>query len=99
MPDVTFTIAQRRYTLRCAPGQQEHLRATAAELDRRVNALAAQMKGADDRHLLVLTAIGLLDALEDTAADRREAEALRAWATGVAGRLEGMVAALDQLVT
>lgn len=104
MPEVSFTIAQRTYTLRCAPGQEARLEAAAADLGGRVSALAARAGGGDDRQLLVIAALELIDALADARADaqteaagaaaaRAEAAALRAWAGSVAGRLERAAAA------
>jgi cell division protein ZapA len=63
MPDVTFSIGGRAYTLRCAAGQEDHLRQIAAAFDRRVQPIAAAMPGADDRHLLVIAGIAVLDEL------------------------------------
>ena len=100
MPEVSFTIAQRAYTLRCAPGQEARLEAAAADLGGRVAALAARAGGGDDRQLLVIAALELIDALNDAqaeaagaAAAKAEAAALRAWAGSVAGRLEQAAAA------
>mgnify|MGYP002635070846 CR=1 FL=1 len=64
MPDVSFSVGPRRYTLRCALGQEEHLRTVAAALDARVQPLARAAGGVDDRQLLVMAAIGLLDELQ-----------------------------------
>lgn len=104
MPDITFTIAQRAYTLRCAPGQEDHLRDLAAALDARVAPLAKSAPGADDRRLLVIAALEMLDALQrshsappnDTgrlAELERENAALRAWAGSIADRLDVLVTA------
>lgn len=72
MPDVTFSVASRRYTLRCAAGQEGHLQQLAALLDQRVQPLVSAVPGADDRQLLVIAAIALLDELQ---AARSEAPA------------------------
>jgi cell division protein ZapA len=63
MPDVTFSIGNRSYTLRCASGQEGHLRQMAAALDQRIQPIAEALVGADDRHLLVIAGIALLDEL------------------------------------
>lgn len=65
MPDVSFTIAQRPYTLRCAAGQEARLEAAATVLGDRVAALAARAGGGDDRRLLVIAALELMDALQE----------------------------------
>ncbi len=71
MPDVTFSVASRRYTLRCAAGQEGHLQQVAALLDQRVQPLASAVPGADDRQLLVIAAIALLDELQAASDDAR----------------------------
>ena len=63
MPDVSFSVGSRRYTLRCASGQEDHLLQLAADLDARVQPLAAQVRSKDDRQALVMAAIALLDEL------------------------------------
>ncbi len=63
MPDVTFSVGARRYTLRCAPGQEDHLLQIAASLDARVQPLAEVARNTDDRKLLVMAAIALLDEM------------------------------------
>ena len=101
MPDVSFTIAHRTYTLRCAPGQEARLQAAAADLSERVARLSARAGGGDDRQLLVIAALELIDALDEarkiadnarTEAEsaRTEAAALRAWAGGLADRLDAL---------
>lgn len=104
MPDISFTIAERAYTLRCAPGQEDHLRQLAAALDARVAPVAKSAPGADDRRLLVIAALEVLDemqrmqsgpATDSARLSDLEAEnaALRAWAGRVAGQLEALTAA------
>jgi cell division protein ZapA len=92
MPDISFSIAGRSYTLRCAPGQEPRLRAAAAALSERLAEHAQRMATADDRLLLVVAALDLLDRLggaeAQTAAARAEAADLRAWAGTLAARLE-----------
>ena len=63
MPDVTFTIAARRYTVRCAEGQEAHLRSLALDLDERLMPLVDRAPSADHRQLLVVAALALLDEL------------------------------------
>lgn len=71
MPDVSFTVGTRRYTLRCAVGQEDHLLQMAAALDARVQPLSAAARSLDDRQVLVMAAIALLD--EKAAAERSAA--------------------------
>ena len=103
MPDVSFTIANRPYTIRCAPGQEDQLQAAATRLAERVENLAARAGGTDDRRLLVIAALELIDALSDaenapgtaakeTSAAKAEAEALRTWAGSIADRLDAAIA-------
>lgn len=106
MPDISFTIAQRPYTLRCAPGQEARLEAAAADLSNRVAKLEARAGGGDDRRLLVIAALELLDALNEAetakaaAAEAAKAEvaALRAWAGTVAERIDTLSQGLEPLV-
>ena len=105
MPDVSFTIAQRPYTLRCAAGQEARLEAAAADLAERVASLAARAGGGDDRQLLVIAALELLDALHDAQAAKAETDAakaeaaeLRAWVGTVAERIDALSQGLDPLV-
>ncbi|MCA8929622.1 MAG: cell division protein ZapA [Alphaproteobacteria bacterium] len=64
MPDVSFSVGTRRYTLRCAAGQEDHLTDMAAALDSRVQTLSGGAPGAEERQMLVIAAIGLLDELQ-----------------------------------
>ena len=108
MPDVSFAIAGRTYTLRCAEGQEEHLIEMAGALDARVAPLAELTPGADDRRLLVVAALGILDeshapegeAGHDARIAELEAEnaTLRAWAGDLGKRLEVLAAGLEQAV-
>lgn len=110
MPDISFIIAQRTYTLRCAAGQEARLEAAAAELGERVDKLAARAGAGGDRQLLVIAALELLDALKgaeeravnqakgETEEARAEAAALRAWAGSMAARLDALAADGDPLV-
>lgn len=71
MPDVTFSVAGRAYRLRCAVGQEEQLRQTAAALDERVTPLVKLAPAADDRQLLVIAALELLDELNLLQAEQK----------------------------
>lgn len=91
MPDVSFTVGTRRYTLRCAPGQEEHLLQMAAALDARVQPLSAAARSLDDRQVLVMAAIALLD--EMAAADRSAAGAADGGRAAAADGTAGVEAA------
>ena len=82
MPDVTFSIGNRSYTLRCASGQEDHLRQMAAALDQRIQPIAEALPGADDRHLLVIGSIALLDELAAAQSAASESVAREATASG-----------------
>ncbi|MGY9054962.1 MAG: cell division protein ZapA [Alphaproteobacteria bacterium] len=97
MPNVSFTIAQRSYTLRCAAGQEAHLQATANALGERVDALASRTNSTDDRQLLVIIAIELLNTLQIAEANTPDAAELRLWARSMAERLDALSTSLDQL--
>ena len=94
MPDVTFSVASRRYTLRCAAGQEGHLQQVAALLDQRVQPLASAVPGADDRQLLMIAAIALLDELQAASDDANpqgeESAALRSMAESLQADCEAL---------
>jgi cell division protein ZapA len=86
MPNVSFSIGARSYTLRCAAGQEDHLRQMAAALNQRIQPLATAVTGADDRQLLVIAAIAILDEL--AAADAAKADTGGGSDDGASGNAE-----------
>lgn len=68
MNEVTITIGRRSYTVACAPGQEEHVRAMAAEVDERLRRLAGNQSTNDAKNML-FAAIILADELFETRRD------------------------------
>lgn len=102
MPDVTFNIANRPYTLRCAEGQQDRLLSTAERLGAHIDALAARTGSNDDRMLLVMAALELFAERGEESGGAAESEddnavALRAWANDVADRLDDLATEVERL--
>jgi cell division protein ZapA len=81
MSQVTVTVNSRSYAITCEPGQERHVQALAAELDRRVGAAARDLGQVGEARLLLLTALMLLDELA-------EAETRRAGAPATAQGLQ-----------
>lgn len=65
MNEVTLTIGRRSYTVACAPGQEEHVRAMGAEVDERLRRLAGNQSTNDAKNML-FAAIILADELFET---------------------------------
>jgi len=88
--DVTVSIFGTRYTLRSDAGSQT-LEELAAQVDARMREAAGHAGPASADRLAVLVALNLAD---DLARERRHASATVAGATGVADRLERLIAIL-----
>jgi cell division protein ZapA len=82
MSQITVTVNARSYAITCEPGQERHVQALAAELDRRVGAAARDLGQVGEARLLVLTALMLLDELTE-AGPRAAAAAEPATAQGL----------------
>ncbi len=72
MAQVTIRINGYSYTLGCADGQESHLEAMAAEIERRVERLKTASGPAGESRLLVLSALMLADELHDRKRDLEE---------------------------
>ncbi len=108
MPQVTVTVNNRSYAITCEPGQERHVQALAAELDRRVASTTHELGQVGEARLLLVTALMILDQLTDAEAraddptmrdglqrlDRLEEEAARA-IDGLAQRVEAVAARLE----
>lgn len=104
MAQVTLHIDKRSYDVACDDGQEEHLRALAADLDARVQKLRQAMgENVEAMRLLVMAALFLEDELNDkrgaggaakgngAAAEEETAAALE----NVAERIESIAARLE----
>ena len=82
---VQVSIAGRSFRMACAPGEEEHLGALAAQIDQRIQDMRASFGEIGDHRLTVMAAITLADELAESR--RRVAD------------LEAQVAGLQQAVT
>ncbi len=81
---VQVTIAGRTFRMACAPGEEEHLGALAAQIDRRIQDMRGAFGEIGDQRLTVMAAITIADELSEHR--RRVAD------------LEAQVSALQQAV-
>ncbi len=68
MAQVTVSVNGRDYELGCADGEEDQLRALAAEFDRRMGALTNEVGQVGDNRLLMMLGLLLLDELNEAAA-------------------------------
>ena len=61
MGQVSVTIAEKQYRIACDDGQEAHLTALAAEMDRRIADMRKVFGEIGDSRLTVMAAIALLD--------------------------------------
>ena len=108
MTQVTVTVNKHAYAITCEPGEERHVQALAAELDRRVAESVRQLGQVGEGRLLLVTALMVLDDLAEASArgnepavrnglqrlDRLEQEAARAL-EGLAQRVEAVAARLE----
>jgi|SRR5687768_17537389 cell division protein ZapA len=108
MSQITVTVNSRSYAITCEPGQERHVQALAAELDRRVAAAARDLGQVGEARLLLLTALMILDELGEARSragepaareglqrlDKLEQEAARA-IESLAQRVEAVAARLE----
>jgi len=81
---VQVTIAGRTFRMACAPGEEEHLGALAAQIDKRIQEMRGAFGEIGDQRLTVMAAITIADELSEHR--RRVAD------------LEAQVSALQQAV-
>lgn len=79
MAQVTIKINGYAYTVGCEDGQEEHLQAMAAEIERRIAGIKALGGQSGEARLLLLAALLMADELHDVSAETR---ALRAAVAG-----------------
>jgi cell division protein ZapA len=65
MAQVSLQINGYGYILGCADGEEEHLRALAADLDRRIEDIKASAGPSGEARLLLMAALVLSDELHD----------------------------------
>ena len=65
MSQVSITINSRSYAIACEPGQEAHVQSLAAELDRRVGAVARDVGQVGEARLILFAALMVLDELAE----------------------------------
>jgi cell division protein ZapA len=65
MANIDIEIAGRRYNVACRDGEQEHLHAVAAEVDRRAKDAAAALGGLTETRQLLFAALLIADDIKD----------------------------------
>lgn len=63
MPQVTLRINGYSYVLGCGEGEEEHLQAMAADVDRRITEIKTQAGPSGESRMLVMAALMLADDL------------------------------------
>ncbi|SKA35149.1 cell division protein ZapA [Consotaella salsifontis] len=66
MPQVVVTIDGKTYRMACAEGEEQHLEDLASDVDRRINELRASFGEIGDQRLTVMTAMTVLDELQES---------------------------------
>ena len=103
MAQIEVEVASRRYTVACRDGEEEHLRALAALVDRRAHDAASALGSLSESRQLLFASLLLADDLNDrqdgvpaaaaqAAADPRVADALER----LAERVESLAERLEK---
>ena len=93
MAQVTVNVNGRDYELGCADGEEDQLRALAADLDQRMRDLTGQVGQVGDNRLLMMLGLLLLDELKDAASAARVDDA--SGFDVLASRIEALADRLD----
>lgn len=81
MAQVTVKINGYAYTVGCEDGQEQHLQAMAAQVEKRVDSIKALGSNSGEARLLVLASLLMADEIHDLRAERDTARAALARAT------------------
>jgi cell division protein ZapA len=65
MANIDIEVAGRRYNVACREGDEEHLRAVAAEVDRRAKDAAEALGGLTETRQLLFAALLIADDIKD----------------------------------
>jgi cell division protein ZapA len=63
--NIDIEVAGRRYSVACRDGEEEHLRAVAAEVDRRAKDAATALGGLTETRQLLFAALLIADDIKD----------------------------------
>ena len=91
MAQVSIKINGYAYTVGCEDGQEEHLQAMAAEIERRIAGIKALGGQSGEARLLLLAALLMADELHDLSAEMRASRAAVAVPQGAFGGAFGTV--------
>lgn len=94
MAELTVTVNGRRYAIGCADGEEDHVARLAADIDRRVAALARSVGPVGDARLLLMAALLIADELDERC--RRQAPAVPAGdPLALAAAIEALAARIE----
>lgn len=77
MAELVVTVNAKRYTIGCADGEEQHVAALAADIDRRVVALQRTVGAVGDARLLLMAALLVADELHELRRGRGAAATVR----------------------
>ena len=112
MPQVSVTIAGRRYRMACEDGEENHLADLAHRLDGRIGSLRGQFGEIGDQRITTMAAITIADDLFEAekritalrneiaalnAAGQAQDRRIEAMAGAVAAMMDGVTADIDQV--
>ncbi len=64
MSSLEIYVGKSKYTINCQDGEKEKLRNLSDKLNKRVNELSLKIRGADEKTILMLSAITIEEELE-----------------------------------
>jgi cell division protein ZapA len=98
MAQIEVEVAARRYTVACRDGEEEHLRALAALVDKRAQDAAAALGSLSEARQLLFASLLLADDLNDRHGGAPAAQAAQAAQNGaVADALERLAERVESL--
>lgn len=97
MASVEVEIAARRYTVACRDGEEEHLKALAALVDRRAHDAAAALGSLSETRQLLFASLLLADDLNDRHGGAPAAAAQAAADPAVADALDRLAERIESL--
>ena len=96
MSKADIEVNGKRYSVACAPGQEERLAVLGSKLDTRVKSISRAVGDIGEARLLLVAALGLLDELGGAVPAPGEVETKAAAAlTDAAARIDAIASRLD----